>query len=123
MELQAFIKTTLLEIMGGIRDAQKEWSETTDNNGVINPAWDKASEDHTKTVNFDVAVTAETSAQTDAGAGIKVWGVGLGGSVSDTDRNSSVSRIQFEVPIIPPVIVVRDEPGRPLDLSKVGSAV
>jgi hypothetical protein len=106
MELQAFIKSTLLEIMGGIRDAQKAWHDETGGAGAINPAWGGAKAENIKSVSFDVAVTVGTGSQGEAGGGIKVLGVGFGAKLNDTSTNSSVSRIQFEVPIIAPVVEV-----------------
>jgi len=121
MELKAFITSTLFDIMAGVRDAQKAWHDESGGAGVINPAWGGADERHVKSVSFDVAVTAESGIQGEAGGGIKVWGLAAGAKLSDTETNSIVSRIQFEVPVIPPVIEVKPSTSGPLDLSHVGA--
>ena len=52
-------------------------------------------------VQFDVAVTAEEDQKTGGGvkAGIQVLGIGASMGMDNTSRNSTVSRIQFSVPV------------------------
>jgi hypothetical protein len=110
MELREFVKSTLLDVMGGIKDAQSEWNNTTNGSGAINPVFGTVNVNDVQHVSFDVAVTAETATAGKGNAGIKVWSVGIGGELSDSATNSSVSRIQFKVPVMPPVISI-DRPG------------
>ena len=106
MQLREFIKASLLDVMGGIKDAQSEWHASTQGNGAINPAWGGVDEKHAREVAFDIAVTVEAGSEGKGSAGIKVWGLGVDGALSDTKKNSSVSRIQFAVSYIAPVIEI-----------------
>lgn len=115
MDLREFIKATLLDLMSGIHDAQTEWHARTDGTGAINPAWGGAGEKHVQEVSFDVAVTAETARADKGSAGIKVMGIGIGGELADSATNSTVSRIQFKVPVIAPVIAVTEPPPPPVN--------
>jgi hypothetical protein len=107
MELRDFVKTTLVEIMGAVFDAQVEWNQKC-GKGVINPVWDGTERlfEHVQEVDFDVAVTASSGSTGKAGAGIKVFSVDVGASGEKKVEASSVSRIRFKVPIVPPVEVV-----------------
>ncbi len=40
MELEEFIRSSMLQIMRGIRGAQQEWETPASGAGVISPAWD-----------------------------------------------------------------------------------
>jgi hypothetical protein len=110
MELKDFIKETLLSTLQGVHEAQEEFAGRP-SKGSINPTWN--SEDlwhqHTQNIEFDIAVTATKSTAGKAGGGIKVMSIGAGASIEDTTQNSSVSRIKFTIPVLPPVqpVVVR----------------
>ncbi len=109
MELKEFIKSSLLDIMAGVHEAQSEWNAGKNNRGVINPAWGGTSEKHISIVSFDVAVTAGSSHDGTVNGGIKVWGIDIGGKSNDARTDSTVSHIKFDVPIIPSTIEVRQE--------------
>lgn len=104
MELKDFVKATLLETMNAIHEAQTEWKKTVDK-GAINPAWEDTSElyRHVREIEFDVAVTAATNASGKANAGIKVLALDIGAGGQVNSENSTVSRIKFVVPVVPPV--------------------
>ena len=107
MELKDFIKTTLLETMTAIHEAQVEWQANV-GKGAINPAWEDTSDLHRygREIEFDVAVTAATSASGKATAGIKVMSLDIGAAGQIGSENSTVSRIKFAVPIVPPVQII-----------------
>lgn len=109
MELKEFIKSSLLEIMGGVHEAQTQWNEGESNRGIINPAWGKPNERHVSIVSFDVAVTAGSSNDGTVKGGIKVWGLDFGGKATEMRSDSTVSHIKFDVPIIPSTIEVRED--------------
>ena len=119
MELKEFIKGSLLDIMSAIHEAQLSWHEEV-GKGAINPGRMDKMDDidhHGRQVEFDVAVTVATGATAKANAGIKVVGLDFGGTGQLNSDNTSVSRIRFTVPIIPPVMVVKDhENEAPKDL-------
>ncbi len=112
MQLKDFIKESLSQIINGIAETQKE---VLPHNAEISPYIPveniKTSEkkmkpfytwQHATPVKFDIAVTAEETTGTKGGVGV-VAGVFALGSQGKTDNlNSSISRIQFEIPIILP---------------------
>jgi hypothetical protein len=112
MELEEFIHNTIVQIMSGIKAAQKEWGAECSGDGVISPAWDGPDDfvNRTQEVKFDVAVTA--SAKTDGGAsgGIKVvMALDVSGKVNHSVENSTVSRISFAVPVLPPTTTIKKQ--------------
>jgi hypothetical protein len=109
MQLREFIKTVMTEIVEGVRDAQ-------DQNGgaFIVPAGDGGHKyaDHPRfaasarmkstIVDFDVAITAEDAAKIEGGAGIKVLSIQFGAKGENSTKDTTVSRIQFAVPLLLP---------------------
>ena len=116
MELKDFIKQTLIDIAGAI----KEVNEDRTTNIIVNPkdmhggpkdssyAYlpddDGLAKDNrpVQNIKFDVAVTTGGSMQGDLGAGINVAGLKIGGSGEVTDEHQNISRIQFEIPVALP---------------------
>lgn len=118
MNLEDFVQSSLQQIINGVRKAQ----ETTRLTGkhpreadVVNPAVmydaDPAPKGkHYATVHrnlvhfveFDIAVTIDSSSEAKGGISLRVAGVGFDGGGSGTDRNTAVSRIKFEVPLMLP---------------------
>lgn len=96
MELEDFVRETIVRICLGVTQAQDDAS-----GGTVNPA----PADHTKAtvdgtsmeyISFDLAVTAE---KTKKGKG-KISVAGFGGVGADVESKSiAVSRIQFRVPV------------------------
>jgi hypothetical protein len=109
MELQDFIRDTLLELLRGVDEAQKILKNESPK-GFINPVWkttDKLYE-HMQEVSFDIAVTVSDKKTGSAGGGIRVIAADLSGKGSLAIENSTVSRIAFKVPIVPVWTVVTD---------------
>ncbi|HEY0863803.1 MAG TPA: hypothetical protein VGD97_06830 [Lacunisphaera sp.] len=107
MNLKDFISSTICEIIDGVADAQGKSPAELINPDALYQA-DHAPRTHfavrgggvVHMVEFDVAVTVESSSEGKVGAGIKVFAVGdAGGSASTADKSSQVSRIKFSVPI------------------------
>lgn len=120
MDLQTFVTSTLVQIAKGISDAQDQLKGS---GAIVNPglrgmfSTSKVSapivyisgvQVHIKDVAFDVAITASDEQSAEAGAGIKVWGARLGADGKASSENSTVSRVQFSVPIVLPFATVRD---------------
>ena len=115
MELREFISDVFASIIAGVSDAEAAAKE---HGAVINPrgettvygrGGDMRTETKVKTyehqsVDFDVALTVESSNSKDAGGKIAVMSAGLGGNVASSSKNSSVSRIKFSIPIILPSV-------------------
>lgn len=118
MNLEEFVETSLNQIISGVKKAQqstrlpgKHKSEAN----VINPEIMYGADSAPKGkyfatvkrnlvhfVDFDVAVTTDSSTEAKAGANLKIAGIGFGGSGGVTDKDSVVSRIKFQVPITLP---------------------
>jgi hypothetical protein len=115
MKLDEFITSSLKSIVKGIKDSQEDCKQ---NGALINPhigKWDmeKIETQYVKDeegarriskVDFDIAVTASNSSETGGGAGINVYAMKLGGKISDTEKNETVSRIKFDVNIVFPSV-------------------
>lgn len=109
MEIKEFIKETLVEIQQGVQEAINECKDSK-TNGVINPVWGDASninKSHIEDVKFDIAVTVTDKSSRDKKGGIKVMGIDLGGGQSKDEEKGNVSRIQFSIPIVPPITTVK----------------
>lgn len=112
MELKEFISQTLEQIISGVKDAQSNLP----GDGEVNPKiWMAQREDAAKhrilesnsgkwihLVKFDVAVTVAEGSGTKGGIGLIVGPVTLGSAGESKSENSSINRIQFEVPIAYP---------------------
>jgi hypothetical protein len=114
MDVRDFVKETILQVMGGVQDAQQVW-RSGDNKGHINPVWGSPSKEHLQNVReitFDIAVTASGDSAVSGGAGLKVVGFGdFGGKAERRDSVEQVSRISFSVPVLPPVIFIENSAG------------
>jgi hypothetical protein len=115
MELRDFVSETILQIVNGVMDAQSR----VDSPGVIispkistnlNYASDHGylwagSADkggYAQILKFDVALTVSEGTDKKAGIGVFAAAVSIGGSGSSSATQSSVSRIQFSVPLVLP---------------------
>lgn len=112
MDLKTFVAESLSGIIAGLRRAQSERAESAappagerPSPGVLNPALNRTPPEATRLlsrngepvyeVSFDIAVTV--SAGSNLNSGIKVLGLGVEGRMQAAQ--SSVSRIQFKVPV------------------------
>lgn len=110
MNLNEFVREVLTEIISGIRGAQE-----AEGGAFIVPSGDGgheyakhsrvSSSAHMKStiVDFDIALTAEDSSKTAGGGGLKVVGIGANVQGESSSRDTTVSRIQFAIPILLPV--------------------
>jgi hypothetical protein len=115
MDLADFVRTTLQEILKGVREAQQTPDGKPPNAklGIISP-WIGGAGAKGKyfmsnggylvhMVEFDVAVTTESGDNVSGGGKISVLGFGVGSEGSVSSRDTTASRIKFEVPIsLPP---------------------
>lgn len=99
MDLDEFVSETLRQILGGVSKAQ-----AGEHGGNINAAYPGAASGNLvpggnyglfTRVDFDVAVTAESSGG--GKASIKVWSIGAEGG--GERRSQTVSRVSFSVPV------------------------
>ncbi len=104
----ATLGSSLTEIQEGVQAAITALARSG-TSGVINPCWGTVSDidkSHVQLVQFDIAVTVSDKSAANADAGIKVVGIKLGGDGSLSAEKSNVSRIQFVIPIVPPLTTV-----------------
>ena len=107
MQLDEFLALTLEQIVRGVTTAQR----AVDASGAkINPQVDMADAGRldfsTSTVlqdvEFDLAVSVEKSAKTDADLGVSVWAIKAGAGGASETRDTAANRIRFRVPIVLP---------------------
>jgi hypothetical protein len=124
MQLEEFVRDTIRQVILGIQAARDGLQQ----DGIwaaINPVWKDSvlGPGHVLQMEFDVAVTVAEGSQTEVGGGLKlgiqVVGLGLGAKDKSSTETSSVSRVKFSVPYIPPSTGVDREEG----LSKMHQAV
>lgn len=109
MQLREFIKQVMTQIVDGVRDAQEQ------NGGAfVVPAGDGGHKyaDHPRfaasarlkstIVDFDVAITAEDADKVEGGAGVKVFSIQFGAKGEASTKDTTVSRVQFAVPLLLP---------------------
>lgn len=107
MELKDFIAGTLVQIVEGVHDAQKQVVEL---GGNVNPYYRKEIQgfgtNYTRaeiqSVAFDVAITAQENSASKEGIGVVVAAIALGKRNETSDSSTSVSRVAFTVPLALP---------------------
>ncbi len=82
--------------------------------GAINPKWgnDLDYADYSSEVNFDIAISASEGKSIQGKGGIKVLSLEVGGGSENNTRTSTVSRINFQLPVAFPAVTVIDVPAR-----------
>lgn len=110
MKLKDFTAETLKEIIDGVIEAQKYYSEKGGAVGSRMYAFEK--KDVIKDldtgrpahfVDFDVAVTTNEGTETKGGIGVFVGPIGVGSQGQTDKANSSYSRIKYSIPVFLPV--------------------
>lgn len=86
MELAEFVKTTLVDIVKGLKGANSDLAGT-----------DKFRLLSNEQISFDIAVTVSEESKSSAGGGIHVYAVKIGGEKGNLTTNESISRIKFNV--------------------------
>ena len=115
MDLKEFVAESLRQIMDGVAEAKEHGSQI---GAEVNPAaiagrLDRFPEgvlyrktetgvQYAQNVSFDVAVTTIEESHTKGGAKLAVAVFSAGGGTQRDSTNSSVSRVQFTVPVFLP---------------------
>jgi hypothetical protein len=102
MNLQEFIKTTLVSIKSGLRDANvelakqegKELGNDFTSVFVMRPTNNEKSQSD---IVFDVAVTVSQKDDKTGGGGIKIAVASLGGEINQSNSQENVTRIKFHI--------------------------
>ena len=116
MNLEEFIETSLKEIIGGVKKAQKATllpGKHPSDADAVNPSvmyfadsapmskyFATIDRNLVHFVDFDIAVTTDSTTEAKGNLSIKVAGIGVAGGGGAADRDTIVSRIKFQVPII-----------------------
>lgn len=111
MNLQEFVRTTLVQLMKGVQEALDETATLA--GAAVNPRGTRAQSTEATEVRFDVAVTVTSSTDGSGKAHLAIAGIEIGGGGAKHSHNEAVSRIQFGVPV--------SLPSAELDLYKPGS--
>lgn len=91
MELKEFVKKVIIDLDQAVSEANQETKREVRFKGV---------KEQRTALEFDVAVTVESSDSSGRGGGIKVWGIAEIGTSSTAElKNSTVSRVSFGVDI------------------------
>ena len=110
MELREFVRSTLLEIVAGVSEAQEALIEGG-STGVINPPasgninrpeYRGTGSRLLEMVEFDVALTVTETSDKGLGGRLSIAAASIGTQRGTSIENSEVSRIQFQVPIVLP---------------------
>lgn len=101
MQLDEFVKVTLMQVVKGVNDAQQEAEKL---GAVVNPRPKEGWGDRRETsVSFDVALTVSDTSAGEVGGKLTVASMlSLGGKTTETDLRQETSRIQFEVTLALP---------------------
>ena len=121
MKLDEFVEISLTQIIAGVGRAQKttkEQNKPGSEANIINPDIMYSADNAPKGkyyasvdrnlvhfVDFDIAVTADTTSEIKGEAGLRVAGIGFGGGAREVNENNVVSRIKFQVPIKLPKLI------------------
>jgi hypothetical protein len=122
MQLRDFVAETIKEVIEGVVAAQAYAKEK---GAVVNPKLnfhnynqdlllDSATGRPTRSISFDVAVTAAEGTKTQGGIAVFTGVLGLGSKGQSEKSNETVNRIQFSVPVSLPIGEHRDETHSPL---------
>ena len=99
MDLETFVSDTLVSIIVGVNKAQIKLGEAG-SYGMINPEREPVEYSYPpRDVEFDIAVTVESSAKGSASGGVQISVVRFGASGEVTDKDVAVSRVKFSVPV------------------------
>lgn len=102
MQLDEFVKASIVQIVKGVKEAQKEVKQL---GGVVNPLVGSLyglAQRESEKIEFDVALVVQDAKGSEVGGGISVASVfGIGASVSGrqtgSDSYQQTSRVKFNV--------------------------
>lgn len=96
MQLDEFVKATLMQVVKGVSDAQQEAAEL---GAVVNPRPEEGYGQRRETsVAFDVALTVTGASAGEVGGKLAVASMfSFGGKTSESDSRQETSRVQFDV--------------------------
>lgn len=94
MQLDEFVKTTLMQVVKGVKDAQEE---AVGFGAVVNPLVGYGCARET-VIAFDVALTVTGASSDEVGGKVTVLPfLNLGGKATESDTKQETSHVKFEV--------------------------
>ena len=107
MQLDEYIKETLVQITKGVKDAS---DEITKMGGTVNPAKEHQiaysepfhSNADAQIIKFDVAIQVKDSSSKEGSGKAKLSVISFGGKLTNTDETHAVHRVKFDVPLALP---------------------
>jgi len=109
MELREFVRSTLLEIVSGVTDAQKALDEEG-STAVVNALAAGNLKVHSRRglpllqmIEFDVALTVTETTEKGIGGRLSIAAASIGTQRGASVENSEVSRVRFQVPVVLPM--------------------
>lgn len=110
MELQEFVKETLLQITRGVKEAQEAVKEY---GGVVNPKQYRNPTDVTNAkinnefcpvqdIDFEVALTSTTGKENKAGIGVALGSFKVGADRNNENKSVAATSVSFTVPLVFP---------------------
>ncbi|NGM63556.1 hypothetical protein G5B30_16730 [Sphingobacterium sp. SGG-5] len=112
MELSEYINDTILSVVEGIEQSQKQLSDKG-SNAIVNPSItsvgdvkfidDRAGKRAVQEVNFTIGITIEGESESEGGGGVKLSVFQAGGKITKKQSETEVNTISFSVPIRFPV--------------------
>ncbi len=113
IDLEEFVSEVLTQLISGIKKAQ---SHAKENGATVNPSnivrnvkgdlvFDNSMSRSPiiQEIEFDVAVTVSSGGGLKGGMGLFIPVAGIGYQANKETGNSTVSRIRFKIPIVPPM--------------------
>lgn len=102
MELQEFIKNTLVSIKNGLHEANEEFARQENKKLGENFTALFVMEPHNREkgqgyITFDVAITVSQESKKSGGGGLKIAVASLGGEIGDIKSQEHLSRIKFHI--------------------------
>ena len=109
MELREFVRSTLLEIVSGVSDAQEALIEAG-STAVVNALAAGNLKVHSRRglpllqmIEFDVALTVTETTEKGIGGRLSIAAASIGTQRGASVENSEVSRVRFQVPVVLPM--------------------
>lgn len=113
IEIDAFIEKAIIEILQGVASAHNYINEKDDSSvtGALNPFFvdegNHSQKELIRDINFDIAINIESSSEKSGEGKAKIYVVNAGGGYKKNDTSGQVSKVQFSVPIIFPMTILR----------------
>jgi hypothetical protein len=104
VRLDDFVASTLEQLIAGVRRAQEAAGPA---DAAVNPAvrtgtpgkFDGDTGTHIQDIEFDVALTVQSSEKTGGELGVAVWPLKVGIGGASESQHETVSRVRFSVPL------------------------